>query len=598
MIENPDDPDAKAVVPAPEPDNPLTMPTDRQLMVTRALQLINDCKVSQSIRMAYCREISNVIEKGRRSDKRSLINLMSMHVNRLSAHLYSPTMLRFQLEFENQYPANVLMRGERTARLVDRTWEKCDTDVTFGEGVTTALKFGAALFKQWVETSDDGKRPNYRSAVVMPWQFGVYNEFVNDLSRQPAMVQTIPLTMPEVWRRIYHLPNAKEMLARIKGHGKRNATTDYGNSFFHQVLSTSVLDTAGSAAGQGQSPIPGGVVNVASNMAGGTMAPTIGAETVLMHELWFWSEGDWACIQIIEPDILIAPVEGVKLGNILMGNNVKTKRHPFTLIQPNHMEGYFWGRSELTDIMEPQGLLSQWADDTKRLFGLQIDKIMGFVGVEGNIDEQYDQMRTAGYLTVPMGGDIKDFTPQMPPQTLEMLNMIIRVINMISGFDNILSGSGEPGVRAGIHADTLMKTASPYLRDRALLVERQCAKAADLTLAIMQAKDAQKYWTDGSSQETMDATSFLLSDLPDDRRVTVDSHTSSPIFADDHQNLIAFGMKAGIIDQESAIEALPFQNKDLLLQRAKERSAKQAQMLEQLKQTDPEAYAKAITGKR
>ena len=51
-----------------------------------------------------------------------------------------------------------------------------------------------------------------------------------------------------------------------------------------------------------------------------------------------------------------------------------------------------------------------------------------------------------------------------------MLDMIIRMFEMIGGFDNILSGRGESGVRAGVHANTMLKTASPRLRDRSLLV--------------------------------------------------------------------------------------------------------------------------------
>lgn len=597
-MENPDDPEPKKPAKAPEPDHPLEMPTDRTAMVRKALQIIGDCNVSQSSRMAYCRMVSNFIEMGREGNDRSLVNLMSMHINRLSAHLYSPTMLRFSMEFENEYPANILMRGERASRLIDRKWERSGIDICFGGGVTASLKFGSAIFKQVAQTVPGTKRPSYQSTIVMPWQFGVYNEFINDIDRQPAMAQTVPLTLPDVWRRISHLPGAKEMFSRIKANSKRSAQTDFGRSFFHQVLSSSVLNVSGTQPSNPNGPTPGGVVDLLGGSASNPMSADIGAETVLMHELWFWHEDDWACIQIVEPDILICPVEGMKLGNLLMGSAMKTRIHPFSVIQPNHMEGYFWGRSELTDIMQPQGLLSRWADDIKRLFGLQIDKIIGFTGMDGNMVEQYDAMRTAGYVSVPPGADIKDLTPQMPPQSLEMVQMPIRIINMISGFDNILSGSGEPGVRAGVHADTLMKTASPYLRDRALLVERQCAKAADKTLSIMQFKDATKYWIDGATPESIESTSFLLSDIPGDRTVVVDSHSSSPIFADDHQNLIAFGLRAGIIDQETAVEELPFRNKDLILQRMKERAQQQARTLEDLKKADPDAYAKAVAGKR
>jgi hypothetical protein len=161
----------------------------------------------------------------------------------------------------------------------------------------------------------------------------------------------------------------------------------------------------------------------------------------------------------------------------------------------------------------------------------------------------------------------------------------------------MLSGRGETGVRSAGHADQLMKMASPRLRDRALLVERQCAAAADLRMAIMEAKDPRNYWTDGSSPEAIEKTKFLLADLPEDRRVLVDSHTSSPIFADDHQNLTSFGLKAGLVDPESAIEDLPFPNKETKILRLRDREAQQAAIMRELLQKDPEALIKILAHK-
>jgi hypothetical protein len=130
-------------------------------------------------------------------------------------------------------------------------------------------------------------------------------------------------------------------------------------------------------------------------------------------------------------------------------------------------------------------------------------------------------------------------------------------------------------VRAGVHADTLLKTGSPRLRDRSLLIERQCAAAADDTLAIVQAKDATVYWTDADKGET----DFLLSQLPEDRQIAVDSHSSSPIYHDDHAQLIAWGVKSGVLGPEDAIEDLPFPNKDQKLRRLKHRQEERQKLM-------------------
>ena len=117
------------------------------------------------------------------------------------------------------------------------------------------------------------------------------------------------------------------------------------------------------------------------------------------------------------------------------------------------------------------------------------------------------------------------------------------------------------------------------------------ASAADLTLSIMEAKDGRFYWTDPDQPTD---TAFLLSDLPDDRHVTVDGHTSSPVFADDHESLVLDGLKLGLVDEESAIEQLPFQNKSVLLARLKAKQATQAKLMDTLKKEDPEGFTKVL----
>lgn len=528
------------------------------------------------IRASYCRQLSSIIETGKQDGTRSLINKLYNHVDRLSAHLFSPTDLRFTVDFENPYPKNILDRGHSAAKVLTREWERTNTDMTFARGVFESLKYGACFLKQWPQQDGPDGTITYNASLVMPWQFGVYREDVNDLSKQPAMCETFNITLPEVWRRIYHLPDVEGLFNRIKAHARRGQSDDQYNSFFHQILSTSTLSTGV----QGMTkPVPGGIVQLNNDPNYAIVGPEIAVDMIRMHELWVQDEKDYTTIQIIEPDIMIAPL--YKRSNLLIPGDHSSMLHPYTLIQPNETQGYLWGRSEVVDLIEPQGLLSSWSDDVKRLFGLQIDKILSFSGFDGLTDETYDQMRGAGYFNGPPGATVNDLTPKFPPESLPMLQFLIQIIDQLGGFDNALSGKGEPGVRAGSHMNTLLKTASPRLRDRSLLVERQCASAADLRLSIMQAKDARKYWVDGTTMETIDKTGYVLDDLPDDRRVSVDSHSSSPIFADDHAQLVSFGLTHNIVDGHYAIDTMPFPEKDIAHQALREREAKQAELLKQ-----------------
>jgi len=156
------------------------------------------------------------------------------------------------------------------------------------------------------------------------------------------------------------------------------------------------------------------------------------------------------------------------------------------------------------------------------------------------------------------------------------------MIDEVSGFQNILSGQGEPGVRAGNHAETLLRTASPRLRDRALMVERQCADLADKAFELMCANEAKAYWT-------REGEEFLLAQLPDDRRIMVDSHSSSPIYEDNHQQ-IAFALaKLQMIGGEDLIDLLPLPRRDLMKEHLRTMQEQKAKQQEELLQSVPPA---------
>lgn len=562
----------------------LELPSDNKKLTRQALDWIEECRQSQASRAAYCRDINTIVETGRNSGPKSLLNLMPSVLDRFASHLFSPTELQFAIDYENPYPKNILEWGKVGSRLLSRQWERSNTDMTFARGVFEAGKYGACVLKQWVQQEGEKQTPVYHKRLVMPWQFAVYREDENELGKQSVMVETTSLTLPEVWRRVYMLPEAEKLYKRIQTHSMRGLIGDTPNSFFHQVLSTSQINTSG----QPGAAMPGGIVSLTSDANYPILEPMIGTDTVRMHELWVQGEKDYVTIQIIEPDILVSPIYNHT--NLLIKDS---GLHPYTLIQMNEVSGYFWGKSEISDLIETQGWLATTADDSRRMLGLQIDKLLGFAGFDGLADEQYDQSRGAGFFNMPAGATVNDITPAYV-DVLPMIKFMIESINMQSGFPEIMQGRGEPGVRAGVHADTLLKTGSPTLRDRSLLIERQCATAADVTFALMQAKDGRRYWTDGSSIKSAEETSFGLGDIPDDRRVSIDSHSTSPIFADDHKQLMAEGAKLGIVTPHYMIDNLPFPNKEILHSELREKEQKDAAMLEDLKKNFPEIYEKVL----
>lgn len=531
------------------------IPDSKKDLKILAQEVIEVCQNSIGQRQARCREYRQWIETGRASGVKSLHNRLYAHTDRLQSYLFSPTDLQFTIDFDNYYPQEVLLQAEVGARILSRAWKKESIDMVFAEGVKTSLDYGACIIKGLANRTS--KSVDMTSRLVMPWMFGVYQENVNNLNEQEAVCEVAYLTLPQAWRRVAHLPNAEELYRKIKASAAPN--TDQISSYFHQVLSTSQLQTGGLSGST--SPLPGGIVSLSNNPSNVIMDADLGAEVVKFYELSIWDDetADYVTVQMFDPDILVAPL--FKKSNLFCPGVLQ-----YELIQANTAASYIWGRSEITDMVEPQGLLSTWLDDVRRLMGVQYDKLIAFIGNNGITDEIYDQFRSNGFLDLQAGSDVKDLTPALPPQALDCIRMIIQFMDEVAGFGNILSGQGEAGVRAGNHASSLMRTASPRLRDRSTLVERQCASFADKIFSCMQAKSSKVYWVDPTNGTVND---FLLSQLPDDRCVSVDSHSSSPIYEQDHKELVAFLMKAGVIGGDSSLDLLPVPMRDLLKNRYK-----------------------------
>lgn len=574
----------------------ITVPSDQKELLKLSNDLVEQCSVSISTRSAQYRLLNQITETGRYDQQKALLNILYKHLDRTAAHLFSPVELKFSIDFENMYPKSIYEKGAVCAKSLTRQWERNGTDTRFAQGVFESLKYGAAIMKQWVQVEHEGQNeaPEYYSKLTMPWNFGVYNESETDINAQAALCETFTLTLPEVWRRIFHLPNAKKLFERIRAHAMTGNGIGNPENSGHWVLSTAQLNTGVNAA---TNPLPGGIVQIANDPNYVIMGPQVSAPTVVGHELWVQDDDDYTTIIMIQPDIIVAPL--YKKANLLIKDS---KMQPYRIIQPNMTPNWFWGRSELTDLVEPQGLLATWLDDARRLTGLQIDKILAFTGDNSITDERYGQFRDAGYLNLGPNSDVKDVTPKFPAELLPMIKFLLEEIHMLSGFPPIMQGQGEPGVRAGSHANTLMKTASPTLRDRALIVERQCADHADLSLSIREAKDPQHYWTNGSTPEDAEKSRFLISDLPDDWRVTIDSHSSSPIFSDENVQLVAAAQKLGIVDGEYFIDNVPLPNKEAAKTNYRERQKAKAEQMQQLIQKFPEAgekvAIKSLTGGR
>ncbi|HEV2225092.1 MAG TPA: hypothetical protein VGR84_19020 [Candidatus Acidoferrales bacterium] len=561
-----------------------------------AERLKEDCDAGRGMRSTSYKNYGQWLERGWASDDgqggMALANVLFSHNDRVAAHLFSPSDLRFTMAFDRRYKKDWIERGTVASRAITEDWHNKSTDLLFGHGVKVAVDYGACLMRQMAGRDEEGHYESRGCRLVMPWCFGVANEGVNGLEGQEYFCETTYLNKYEVWRRIRTFPDALKIFEKVVQSADRNQGNAIPTSFMHQVLSTAVLDLSPVSRA---SPTPGGWIQTTGGPAFPPMTPQVHIDLYAMHEIWAWNDvtSDYTTLVYIEPDILISP-RYMSTSKVVPGKTTNLfvpGHHGYTLIQPNYAAEYFFGYSELKDLMRLQSWLTEHLGDIRKLMGQQFDQILAISG-DMIQDEQYATMKAQGLLNLGMGGSVNNITPRIPDQALPLIGEILFLMDRISGFQGVVGGQGETGVRAGTHAETLMKMGSTRLRDRSLLVERQAAMAGDETLAMFQAKDDSTWWIN----EEDESTYFQLADLPPDRRIVVDSHSSSPIYQDDHIQLVAWGVKAGLLDPITAIEMLPFQNKDLIIERVQQMMKQKQAELAKVEKLDPEAFVKAVTG--
>jgi hypothetical protein len=538
--------------------------------------VVQQCRTSVGPRIQLARSINTWRYTGSDSGSNAIYNRLDVHCDKLASALYSPAELRFSADFENDYGDAVLARGQVAARYLTREMERRNLDLELQEAVEEAVPHGAMIVKHnWNYHGPDLE-------TLSPWQFGVYREDVTDLDKQEALCETTYLLPEDVWRRISHLSNARDLMRRIMQRARRTSPDEVPPGFLHQVL---MAGTPPLIQDQGASASPGGMISLTGTPAMAMLAAEIAEGLIEAHQLWIVNDetGDYTTVQLIDPDILIYP-RGIR-GNLFMPYD-----QPYDLICVNKQSKYVWGRSEISGLIKLQALLRDRAEDIKKLMGLQYDRIRAFIGFSGMNDEKYDQMAQEGWIAEESpAAKVDDLTPPLPPNAFEEVKMIIQFFDDVAGFDNVLSGRGETGIRSANHFQGAVRQASPRLRDRAIRVERQVAKCGEKLMWQMATKDGRVHWT--KSDDPGGKTNFTLSQLPDDTRILVDSHSSSPVFEQDHANTAAFLFKSGAIDAEDLLDLLPVPNRDYLKEKLKQRELSKRKLLESL---PPELMAREL----
>jgi len=211
----------------------------------------------------------------------------------------------------------------------------------------------------------------------------------------------------------------------------------------------------------------------------------VAEDTVEMTELWVWNDDteDYQVVTMAAPNVIIYDRPGASL--FLKGEC------PFIQIAPNPLYDYYWGASEVQQLLLLQELRNTRMTEILDLLSKQVNPPTALTGFTGILDEKnFALNRAGGLLSTDMPNAKADrLAPNMPPDLFEVIHEIDGMFAEVSGISNVLSGKGESGVRSQGHASQLARLGSSRAKKRALIVEDSLEKVATLYLKLMQVYD-------------------------------------------------------------------------------------------------------------
>ncbi len=536
----------------------MKIPQDSKDLGDFAVELSEACNVSVARRVNDCILWRSYMLDGAPPGKQALFNKTGTHIDAMASQLFSPSEIRFWLERSRHADQAVEPILEEASNILTDHFR----DDRVGLAVSQALPWALAFGKSFVKLSWDKER--IKPYVVMPYEIGVYREDYECLDDQEAICQTFYLTYQEFCRRIKG--HAKEKQIKDKVEGKMGSTSvDDGQSGYHRIFmgGTQPIITQGV-------PQPAGFSSLRPNAPTAEISPEVAKEIVKMQELWVWDDDreDWTTLQFVAGGIM---VEGE-----LQHRNLFIPGHlPFSEICASPINGNFWGLSEIAPVRKLQDALNDRIADVLYLQELQIRRPKAFIGFDSLTEEKMAAIKKpGGYINENnFQAKIEDLAPKIDGDVEQSIKMLTEMFDEIAGITPALAGKAQGSVRSHGHAETNVRMSSARLRDKALLVEHQVAELGDLAFELLKAKVAK-------IQSAADKTEFYLSTIEDDQyTVTVDAHSSSPVFVAESIELAEVLKKEGAIDAEDFLRLTHPPLFTTLLSRLRQREAAQQKLI-------------------
>ena len=501
------------------------------------LDIINKCMVSKEERRGdYTTLRAYYLFGAGPESPPAYFNKIHPHLDQLTSFLYSAETTRFSIALGASVPSAEHKKTPSLTQALNDEWLNSNADQVFSTALTWSLVYNTSFVKLVYK---NGIHPY----MIEPSAIGVLREDTPYTDRQEAIVQTYYITKSELYARLYSHPKRDSIVARL-ATGTKVSESDIPEAVNRIVMSQTNPTIYG---------------NVNMDLYGmNRYKARVAEDTVEMTELWVWNDDteDYQVVTMAAPNVIIYDRPGASL--FLKGEC------PFVQICPNPLYDYFWGASEVQQLLLLQELRNTRMTEILDLLSKQVNPPTALTGFTGILDEKnFALNRAGGLLASDMPNAKADrLAPTMPPDLFEVIHEIDAMFSEVSGISNVLSGRGESGVRSQGHASQLARLGSSRAKKRALIVEDSLEKVATLYLKLMQVYDNTHF------RDTEDVP-FIPEQFTKDFVVKVDAHSNSPIFTEDLKTL-AFNLhKAGAIDKESLLDLLEPPMKQLLKDKLK-----------------------------
>lgn len=541
------------------------------------------CCASKKDRLVRGAQMRNLYLQGDPSGDPQTYMASFQYIDNLSAYLFSPEELRFILEFYGFTNPVMKAMGQTSTSELHKQLRRGGAYPKISEATTWSLVKGKTFIKLlW---ANGGFEPT----LIQPEMMGVLREDLSSLDEQDAFCHTTYVTEGRFREMLQNHPDKDKLIEKATKYMSASQGDDSPERMnqLKQVIlgGLNPYQTAGHGQPKGRGQV---------DWLGGpypTLAPALLAKLVPIHELWVWDEdrgeGEYTTIQFVGEDCIIAgkdrhrnifadPIDYQnKQKNLAPAEeNPLAGKHPFIEFCPNPLDGYFWGRPELTNVALLQKSINKRIDGINKILRMQENPPRVFSGGQGITSQMYSKANNpGGYMTdASPNAKITTLAPELPPDIWADLHELERMFNEMGGFTPVMKGHGESGVRTQGQAESLIATSSPRFKKRALTIEQQVESLGGLAFAMLQAhvptvfeawvedkkagiwsKFIPANWLEQPAIPGMKPIPFLLSNIPDNAKIMVDSHSSSPAFSHEVRGLMFDLFKAGTITPEQLV---------------------------------------------